>query len=106
MPRIGLFEFDGWNGAVLMPTAKGSRPSQIRTSALVLDAPNAWLLCTQYAALVSAGGSNEIETLGGTIISGVRIARVTITNVRKVRVRGDGIDQRTHQVDGTWEIHV
>ncbi|HEX3134085.1 MAG TPA: hypothetical protein VHX44_10950 [Planctomycetota bacterium] len=106
MPRIGLFEFTGWQGAVLMPTAKGSRPSQIRTSALVKDAVDAWLLTTQYTALVGAGGSNEVETLGGTIITGVRVARVTITNVRKARMRGDGVDPLTYQVDATWELHV
>lgn len=106
MPRIGLFEFTAWQGSVLMPTIKGSRPSRIRTSALVIDAVAAWLLTTQYTALVSAGGSNEIETLGGAIIAGVRVARVTITGVRKARMRGDGVDPLTYQVDATWELHV
>lgn len=107
MPRIGVFTFTGWQGAVLLPTAKGSRPSQIRTSALVADAPNAWLLATRYALLVNAGGSNEIETNGGTPIAGVRVAAVTITGVRKVRARrdADGLE-RTYQLDATWELHV
>lgn len=106
MPRIGVFTFSAWQGSVLMPTAKGSRPSTIRTSTLCPDAVNAWLLATRYAALVNAGGSHEIETAGGTPIAGVRIGRVTITGVRKRRFRGDGVSPRTHQLDVVWELFV
>lgn len=106
MPRIGVHTFDGWQGAILMPTAKGSRPSRIRTSVLVPDAVQGWLLATRYAALVSAGGSVEIETSGGTPIAGVRIAAVVITGLKKVRVRPDDEGARTHQLDASWELYV
>lgn len=106
MPRIGPFTFTGWDGAVQMPTAKGSRPSRIRTSALVADAVTAVLLSTQYAAQVSAGGSVEIESPGGTPIAGVRIARVTITDCRKKRIRSQDNDARTYELSALWELYV
>ena len=107
MPSIHAFPFIAWTGALLLPTAKGSRISRVSTSALVADAISAWLLTTQYAALVSASAGYVVITPGGTPIAGVRVIGVTITRLRKVLVRADDDAlPRTYELDASWELAI
>lgn len=101
-----VLDFSAWAGALLMPTAKGSRISRIATSALAADAPAAWLLAVRYCALVSPTSTIVIEKSTDLSVA-ARVVSVTVTALRKVRVRHDADGQpRTYQIDAAWEFTV
>lgn len=101
-----VLDFVTMNGPLLMPTAKGSRISRITTSALAADAPSAWLLAVRYAALVSPTGTVVVEKSADLSVS-ARVVSVTITALRKARLRPDADDNaRTYQLDAAWELAV
>lgn len=101
-----VLDFVGMNGALLMPTAKGSRISRITTSALAADAPAAWLLAVRYAALVSPTATIIVEkSIDLSVVA--RVVSVTITALRKARLRhGTDGNARTYQLDASWELAV
>lgn len=99
-----VLDFTAMDGALLMPTAKGSRISRIRTSALAADAVAAYLLAVRYASLVSPTGTVVLEKSADLSVS-VRVAGVIITGLRKARLRNDADGLvRTYQIDALWEL--
>lgn len=99
VPQIGPHEFVGWRGSLQLPANQGGRPAKIQTSAFAPSWPEAWLLTTQYAALVSPSAGWFVRTQGGAEFDGIRVAGMTITAVRTVRNRRGG-----YQVDADWEL--
>jgi hypothetical protein len=99
VPQIGPHEFVGWLGSLQFAANQGGRIAKIQTSAFAPSWPEAWLLTTQYAALVSPTAGWFVRSQGGAEFDGIKVAGLTITKVRKVRNR-----RGEYQVDAEWEL--